>query len=75
MKQVKNANPFVIFILFIFSAGCGKPRISEEVLVKVYVENIIALETYAFNADSLKVHQMKVFNKYNITKKRIRAAA
>ena len=69
MKQVKNANPFVIFILFLFIAGCGKPRISEEVLVKVYIENLIVLETYSFNADSLKMHQLKVFNKYNISKK------
>ena len=69
LKQVKNANSFVIFILFIFTVSCGKPRISEEVLVKVYVENLIVLETYSFNADSLKAHQLKVFNKYNISKK------
>jgi hypothetical protein len=59
----------VILILFILSAGCGKSNITEDVLVKVYVENLIVLETYSFNSDSLISHQKKLFSKYNISKK------
>ena len=69
LKQVKNVNSFLIFILLILSAGCGKPRLSKEVLVKVYVENLIVLETYSFNSDSLLSHQKSVFSKYNISQK------
>ena len=35
--------------------------------MKVYVENVIADETYAYNSDSLRVHKKAVFEKYNIT--------
>lgn len=37
--------------------------------MKVYVENIIAAETYSANADSLRIHKESIFNKYKITKK------
>ena len=69
LKPARNANSFVILILLILTAGCGKPNIAEDVLVKVYVENLIVLETYSFNADSLLSHQNKVFSKYNVSKK------
>jgi len=68
LKPVKSANSFVILILLILYSGCGKPHIAEDVLVKVYVENLIALETYSFNADSLQSRQNRVFSKYNISK-------
>jgi hypothetical protein len=68
LKPARNVNSFVILIFLLLAAGCGKPHISEDVLVKVYVENLIALETYSFNADSLISHQNKMFNKYNISR-------
>ena len=68
LKPARNVNSFVILILLLLAVGCGKPHISEDVLVKVYVENLIVLETYSFNADSLQSHQNKVFGKYNISR-------
>jgi len=69
LKPVRNANSIVILILFILTTGCGKSNISEDALVKVYVENLIVLETYSFSADSLNSHQNRLFSKYNISKK------
>lgn len=70
LKQVKrNSKNLSFFFLALISFGCGKEKLSEEVLVKVYVENIIADQTYASNADSLRIQKELVFKKYGLTEK------
>ncbi len=49
--------------------GCNGKSVSEEVLVKVYVENVIADQTYASNSDSLTIHKKNIFKKYGLTQK------
>lgn len=49
--------------------GCSGKSVSEEVLVKVYVENVIADQTYTSNSDSLTIHKKNIFNKYGLTEK------
>lgn len=38
-------------------------------LIRVYVENVVAEETYSTNADSLQVHRNLIFSKFKITEK------
>ena len=38
-------------------------------LVKVYVENVIANQTFGNNTDSLQIHKEAVFKKYGLTEK------
>lgn len=70
LKPAKRNSSAVILLSFsIFCFACSSEKIPEEVLVKVYVENIIVDETYSANADSLRVHKQSVFSKYKITEK------
>ena len=41
----------------------------EDLLVKVYVENVIVNETYGLQSDSVKIHKEAIFRKYKITEK------
>lgn len=65
----RNSAALILLSFLIFSFACSKEKIPEEVLAKVYVENLIANETFSSNADSLRVHKLSVFNKYKITEK------
>lgn len=70
LKQVKrNSKFFLLLFLALLYSGCSKEKVSEESLVKVYVENVIASQTFASNSDSLRVHKETVFKKYGITEK------
>ena len=51
--------------------SCSKQSINEETAVKVYVEKLIAEESYLFNHDSLRTHKQKVFSKYNTSEKEL----
>lgn len=53
----------------LFCSGCSKEKIPEETLIKVYVENVIAEETYSANTDSLRTHRQIIYSKYKITEK------
>lgn len=72
LKQVRKSKiPFCCSIIFavvlIILIGCGKKSIKEDTAVKIYVEKLIAEESYSFNADSILFHKQKVFSKYNTT--------
>jgi hypothetical protein len=70
LKPVKRNNPVLLILFFaLFCFACGKEKISEEVLIKVYVENIIADQTFTNNADSLRIHKKNIFKKYGLTEK------
>ena len=74
LKPAKRNSALLILLSFsIFCFACSKEKIPEEVLAKVYVENIIVNDTYSSNADSLRVHKQSVFNKYKITEKEFEA--
>ena len=62
------ATRFLIFtFLTLLFTACGRGKISEDTLVKVYVENTIVQEKYILNEDSLRFHKQLVFSKYDIT--------
>ena len=70
MKPVKrNSKILLLLFLTLLCFACSKEKVSEEVLVKVYVENVIADKTYAHNSDSLRIHKGAVFKKYELTEK------
>jgi len=69
----RNSFFFILIIISIFSFGCGKHKIDEDTLVKIYVENMIIHERYSYSADSLRVHSDLVFKKYNTTKQDYKA--
>jgi hypothetical protein len=54
--------PFLVF-------GCGREKIPQDTLVKVYVENTIVQEKYLLNQDSLRFHKQLVYDKYNVSEK------
>lgn len=60
--------------LFLFFTACGKEKPDEDVLVKVYVENLIVEERYATNPDSILIGKKAVFSKYKITQQDFEAA-
>lgn len=64
---------FVIGCALIFSY-CSQKKYSHDLLVKVYVENMVAEGNYDFNADSMRIHQQKVFDKYKITPDEFKSA-
>jgi hypothetical protein len=53
----------------LIAIACDKARITEDTLIKVYVENTIVQEKYILNADSLRFQKQLIYNKYNITEK------
>jgi len=72
LKRVRKSKiPFCCSFFFaavlILLIGCTKKSINEETAVKIYVEKLIAEESYSFNADSILFHKQKVFSKYNTT--------
>jgi hypothetical protein len=70
LKPAKRNKPFILLLsISVFCFACSSKKIPEEVLVKVYVENIIVNETYSANPDSIKIHKDLVFTKYHITEK------
>ncbi|MEW6701799.1 MAG: DUF4296 domain-containing protein [Bacteroidota bacterium] len=54
-------------VLFLIFTACGKEKPDEDILVKVYVENLIVEEKYTVNADSILSRKKAVFSKYKIT--------
>lgn len=72
LKLVKRNSILLIALIVIINSACNNEKVSEEILVKVYVENVIIEETYGFNQDSLKAHKQLVFNKYKITEAEFR---
>lgn len=70
MKPVKRNSKILLLIsLTLLCYACSKEKVSEEVLVKVYVENVIADQTYVNNTDSLRIYKEAVFKKYELTEK------
>ena len=69
LKPVKRNNSILILLLIILGFGCGAKKVSEEVLVKVYVENVIADETFLRNPDSLGIRKKEILGKYGIYEK------
>ncbi len=70
MKPAKrNSEILSLLFLTLLCFACGKEKVSEEVLVKVYVENVIADQTFTKNADSLQIYKEAVFKKYGLTEK------
>ena len=68
LKPVKRNSAILLVLLFaLFCFACGREKTSEEVLVKVYVENVIADQTFTKNSDSLRLKKEAVFKKYGIT--------
>jgi hypothetical protein len=57
----------LFFILLI--SGCEKAPVPEDTLVKVYADLVIARDTVAHASVSKNELDMKVFRKYNITRK------
>ena len=74
MKQAKK-NKLIVPVLFLFLifAACAKEKISEDVLVKVYVENVIAGQTFINSKDSLNIQKAQIFKKYGITEKEFKS--
>lgn len=69
MKRAERNKFFigaVIAVSIIFSY-CSQKKYSRDMLVKVYVENLVAEGKYDFNPDSLRKHRQNVFDKYRIT--------
>lgn len=75
MKPVRKNSIVVLFLLMIaFSIlSCNQKKIDREDLVKIYVENLIAVEKYSFSADSLKLHTENVYRKFNTSKEEYEA--
>lgn len=67
MKQVKR-NKLIVPALFLIliCVTCAKEKIPEETLVKVYVENVIAGQTFINSKDSLNIQKAQIFKKYGI---------
>lgn len=63
----RNSAILFVFLILLLCSDCGGGKASEEVLVKVYVENVIADQTFTKNPDSLRIKKEAVFKKYGIT--------
>lgn len=64
--------PVFCITIFVFT-NCGNESIDDDTAVKIYVEKIIAEESYSFNADSVSAAKQKVFSKYNTTRQKFDA--
>ncbi len=73
MKPAKRSNYILILliiILLLFHIKCSKENINEDTAVKIYTENVIIEEKYAYNPDSLRLSQKKLFERYKTSKKK-----
>jgi Domain of unknown function (DUF4296) len=68
-KRVKENKFFPLLLIpaFTLLVCCGGKKIGTETLVRTYVDNLIAQETYSYNPDSLNTHRKKIFEKYSIS--------
>ncbi len=65
MKRAKRTSS--LFLLLIFFIGCeAKPEIELETLAKVYVD-VLVVEDFYNNTDSLEIKRTQVFEKYSVT--------
>ncbi len=63
-----SGNNFLLLLAVLVLTCCAEKKTPREVLVKTYVENIIAEEAYFNNADSLRVHREKIFKDNGISR-------
>ena len=63
----------VVAASVIFSCSSQK-KYSQELLAKVYVENMIVEGKFDFNADSFRTHKQKVFDRYKISSDQFKSA-
>ncbi len=69
LKQVKR-NSFVILVvlLLVILSACEKSKIDDDMLVRIYVENLIIEETHQNNPEELKQQKELLFKKYKTSK-------
>lgn len=65
----RNNLYFALTLLLLLFWGCSREKISEDTLIKVYVENTIVQEKYLLNQDSLRFHKQLVYDRYSVTEK------
>ena len=66
LKPARKSSITLLLGLLLLTC-CTRKHTPPNVLVKIYVDNLIAEETYSFNADSLRIHREKIFKENNIT--------
>ena len=67
MKRARRIK-LLLFLLPICLAACSDSReIEQDKLVKIYVDILIAEETYFDNTDSLQIKYDEIFDGYNVS--------
>jgi hypothetical protein len=67
LKPANENRILLLILILLLVVNCSKEKVPQEVLVKTYVENLIAEEKYSANLDSLQYHKRLVFEKNKIT--------
>lgn len=72
LKQARKSKIILFFLVgipfFLIQLGCSNTKIDEDIVVRFYVDNIIAEEKYSYNSDSLHAYQQKIVERYHINK-------
>jgi hypothetical protein len=69
LKPVNESRVLLLLFVSLLLINCSGKKVPQDVLVKIYVENLIAEEKYSFNHDTLQLRQNKIFIENKITRK------
>lgn len=70
MKLAKRNSCKILFLaVLLFVSACKENKPDEDKLVRIYVENLIAEESFKENPEVLKGEKAKLFQKYKTTEK------
>jgi hypothetical protein len=71
LKLVSGSN-LLLLLSFLLLVNCAEKKSPREVIIKTYVENIVAEEAYSFNADSLRIQREKIFKQNGLTQEQFK---
>ncbi len=69
LKQVKESRCILFFVLAFLFVNCQKNKIDDDLLVRVYVENIVFEESHQQNTIEYTKQKEEIFKRNNISQK------